>query len=120
MADPMTDETLAQARAELVEDVAPHCRDGGARLAKLLLAEVDRRRAELAERMTPAERYNARRPPLVTSAVASGRWVRVHTYSDNPDSSKAKCEASLVFRRPEEAAECARVLTAARKPSPGR
>jgi hypothetical protein len=55
------------------------------------------------------------REPLVISAVAMGRYVHVTTYCDGPDGVSPQ-KARLLFRRPEEAEECVRVLTEAKKP----
>jgi hypothetical protein len=49
---------------------------------------------------------------LVESARASGREVLIVTYRDG----KTPVDSRLLFRDPEEARECARVLTEAIKP----
>lgn len=49
---------------------------------------------------------------LVEKAVARGRYVDVTTYRDGASEIKSQ----LLFRTPEEAAECARVLMQAKKP----
>jgi hypothetical protein len=50
--------------------------------------------------------------PLVESATASGRFCYVSTYRDG----KYPLSAQLLFHDPEDAAECARVLSTAKKP----
>lgn len=52
--------------------------------------------------------------PLVESAVAQGRYVQVTTYRDG----ESPIRTQLLFRTPADAAECARVLSAARAPAP--
>jgi hypothetical protein len=50
--------------------------------------------------------------PLVERAAAQGRFCYVETYRDG----KEPIKAELLFHDPEDAAECARVLNAAKKP----
>lgn len=50
--------------------------------------------------------------PLVESATAQGRFCYVETYRDG----KEPIKAQLLFHDSEDAAECARVLSAAKKP----
>jgi len=51
--------------------------------------------------------------PLVESAIASGRNCYITTYRDG----NTPLTATLLFHDPEDATECARILTASKKPS---
>jgi len=53
------------------------------------------------------------RKPLVESATAQGRYCYVTTYRDGG----SPIQAQLLFHDPEDAKECARILSDAKKPS---
>jgi hypothetical protein len=86
--------------------VCEDCGTKGPRVAGCMDDEGYSHEAALVAAATRWNDRGLRGSPLIQSARASGRCVNVTTYTDGASPQRAL----LLFRRPEEAAECARVL----------